>query len=202
MTNRPKVKVNYVDNERLSNELIQWVDQYHKNEAEGLPKPVIPRFIGECILKIATNLARHPNFNRYTWLEEMVGDAVENTIRYLHNFNSNAETRTGKPNAFSWMTLSMERVFYDRIESENRQIYYRNRMGSDAIGDMAAEGEFEGAGSDAAQAGVAQQMFKDMTERAGEYEKAQQIRKEKERARAKLKEREQHPSTISLLDVL
>ena len=170
---------NYVDNEKLSDAILDWVGLYNTSVEKNLPKPRIPEYIGESILLIAVNLARLPKFNRYTWLEEMVGDAVENTLKYLHNFNGGASTRIGKPNAFSWITISMERVFYDRIESENRQLYYRNKMGVetlDGLGDEVANG-------DLGSSDVAVKMANDMRDRVGSYEEHQRKRKEKERAK-------------------
>ena len=66
---------------------------------QGVKKSALPRFarpqtpeydfIGECLLKIANHLAFKytfiPSFN--TLREEMIGDALENAIQYLENFD-------------------------------------------------------------------------------------------------------------------
>lgn len=175
---KPKAN-HYVDNEKLSSELLSWVKEFKANKELGAARPKVPEYIGESILLIARNLARSPKFNRYTWIEEMIGDAIENMLLYLHNFNGDVDTRTGRPNAFSWMSFSMERVFYDRIETEKRQQYYKNAMGSNT--DWNAELESVESGS----TGVTKQVIDDMRSRAGDYEDAQKKRREKERAKNK-----------------
>lgn len=190
-------KQNYVDNERLSDDILEWVGKYNDAMTSGLPKPRIPERVGRDILLIAVNLARLPKFNRYTWLEEMVGDAVENTLKYLHNFNGGVSTRIGKPNAFSWITISMERVFYDRIESENRQLYYRNKMGVEAFDEMGSEIE----NGDLGAAETTQKISNDMRERVGSYEEQQRKRKEKERRKQDEKKQASPTGTISLSEL-
>lgn len=187
-----KSRHNYVDNEKLSKELLEWVDLYHSRVNAGLPKPRVSEYIGSCILLIATNLTKLPKFNRYTWAEDMIGDAIENTLKYLHNFNANIETRTGKPNAFSWMSLSMERVFFDRIEREKRQIYYKNRLTSDSMLHSDELKEHQ-----TVESGIANQIVTDMYNKAEEYEENQRKRKEKDRLKHK-EEKKLMQSTNSL----
>ncbi|AXF41459.1 hypothetical protein SHAb15599_00099 [Acinetobacter phage SH-Ab 15599] len=185
---------NYVDNEKLSDAIIEWVGRYNEAKAAGLKPPKPSDYIGKSILDIATNLARHPNFNRYTWKEDMIGDAVENAIKYLHNFNGGSETRTGKPNAFSWLTLSMERVFYDRIDMEKRQNYYKNRLGLDAMDSLSEELDMS---QDMQTTSNSQKITNDIRTRVGEYEENQKRRKAKEREKQEKKRGLEAPEPIS-----
>jgi len=41
-------------------------------------KPPIPRYIGECFLKIANHLSFKPNFVNYMFKEDMISDGIEN----------------------------------------------------------------------------------------------------------------------------
>jgi len=50
-------------------------------------KPPIPRYIGECFLKIANHLSFKPNFVNYMFKEDMISDGIENCVQYIHNFN-------------------------------------------------------------------------------------------------------------------
>jgi len=50
-------------------------------------KPVIPRYIGECFLKIANHLSFKPNFVNYMFKEDMISDGIENCVQYIHNFD-------------------------------------------------------------------------------------------------------------------
>ena len=72
-------------------------------------------------IKIAEGLSHRPNFVRYTYREEMVMDAVENCLRAIGNYNIEAATRTGKPNAFSYFTQICYFAFIRRITKEKKQ---------------------------------------------------------------------------------
>jgi hypothetical protein len=61
------------------------------------------------------------NFVRYTYREEMVMDAVENCLKAIENYNIEAATRTGKPNAFAYFTQISWYAFLRRIEKEKKQ---------------------------------------------------------------------------------
>ena len=50
-------------------------------------KPVIPRYIGDCFLKIANHLSFKPNFVNYMFKEDMISDGIENCVQYIHNFD-------------------------------------------------------------------------------------------------------------------
>jgi hypothetical protein len=81
----------YVDNKRFTKELGKWAKEVRKCEAEGKPTPKMPEYIGECIYAICHNLRYSKRFIRYSnnesMIHEMIGDAVENCIRYCKNFD-------------------------------------------------------------------------------------------------------------------
>ena len=47
-------------------------------------KPTIPRYVGECFLKIANHLSFKPNFVNYMFKEDMISDGIENCVQYIH----------------------------------------------------------------------------------------------------------------------
>ena len=51
----------------------------------------------------------------------MVMDAVENCLKAVENYNINAVTRTGKPNAFAYFTQIIWYAFLRRIQKEKKQ---------------------------------------------------------------------------------
>ena len=80
-------KQHYVDNKLFFAEMQKWkaeIDQ--SDEVDDLP-PMVTEYMGECFYKIATHLSYRPNFINYTYREEMIGDGIENCIRYAKNFN-------------------------------------------------------------------------------------------------------------------
>lgn len=119
---RKKTKnVHYVNNSEFSQAVVDYVKtvQLAKEKNEALP--VVPDYIAMCFLKIAENLSHKSNFIRYTYREEMVMDAVENCLRAVENYNINATTRTGKPNAFAYFTQIIWYAFLRRINKEKKQ---------------------------------------------------------------------------------
>lgn len=111
-------KVHYVNNPEFVKHLIEHKKLCRKAKKLGLDSPPPGNYIGECLLKIATNLATKSNFASYPFKDEMIGDAIENCIRYLHNFNVKTSN-----NAFAYFTQITYYAFLRRIESEKKALY-------------------------------------------------------------------------------
>jgi len=96
---------------------------YPKNTSDWEGRPRIPKYIGECLLKIATHLSYLPKFANYSSREDMIMDAVENSILYLYNFDPEfISPKTGKKkNPFAYFTQITYYAFLRRIGKENRQ---------------------------------------------------------------------------------
>ena len=117
-----KQSIHYVDNKRFSQAVVDYcteLDQARKERRNQLP--IVPNYIAECFLKIAEGLSHKDNFIRYTYREEMVMDAVENCLRAIENYNVEAATRTGNPNAFAYFTQISWYAFLRRIAKEKKQ---------------------------------------------------------------------------------
>jgi len=111
----------YVNNREFSQAVVDYVTGVKKSLAEGKDPDRIPEYIGRCFLRIAEGLSHKPNFVRYTYREEMVMDAVENCIKAIMNYNIEAATRTGSPNAFAYFTQICYYAFLRRIMKEKKQ---------------------------------------------------------------------------------
>ena len=86
-------------------------------------KPVIPRYIGECFLKIANHLSFKPNFVNYMFKEDMISDGIENCVQYIHNFNPEKSK-----NPFAYFTQIIHYAFLRRIQREKRQLEIKNKI--------------------------------------------------------------------------
>lgn len=120
-TMKPKEKPHYVNNADFSQAVVTYVSHARMCKEAGKPKPVVPNYIAECFLKISEGLSHKANFVRYTYREEMVMDAVENCLKAIENYNLEAATRSGKPNAFAYFTQITWYAFLRRIQKEKRQ---------------------------------------------------------------------------------
>ena len=118
---KPKQKPHYVNNKQFSQSVVDYVKTVKAAEAEGKDLPVVPDYIAQCFLKIAQGLSHKANFIRYTYREEMVMDAVENCLKAINNYDIEAATRTGKPNAFAYFTQITWYAFLRRIAKEKKQ---------------------------------------------------------------------------------
>ena len=117
----------YVDNEKFTEAVQEYADNYRELKVkfdklksdEKFQGPRISEYMGSCIFAIANKVAMRPNFIGYTYRDDMVGDGIENTLKYIHNFDG--KKVTGKPNAFAYATQIIWFAFLRRIESEKKQ---------------------------------------------------------------------------------
>lgn len=114
--------IHYVNNAMFSRAVVDYCTELQAAKAakkNDLPK--VSNYIAECFLKIAEGLSHKSNFIRYTYREEMVMDAVENCLRAIENYNIEAATRSGNPNAFAYFTQIAWYAFLRRIAKEKKQ---------------------------------------------------------------------------------
>ena len=150
-------KPHYVNNAEFSQSVVAYVMTVREAKDTGKPLPVVTDYIASCFLRIAEGLSHKSNFILYTYREEMVMDAVENCLKAIENYNIEAATRTGKPNAFAYFTQISWYAFLRRIAKEKKQqdikFKYLSQSGIEEF--MTVEG-------DNAQAGLVQQHFVDV----------------------------------------
>lgn len=118
---KPKEKPHYVNNRDFSNAVVDYCTTVMEAKEQGSPHPVVTNYIATCFLKIAEGLSHKANFVRYTYREEMVMDAVENCLKAIENYDIEAATRSGKPNAFAYFTQISWYAFLRRIQKEKKQ---------------------------------------------------------------------------------
>jgi len=121
MKKKAKERPHYVNNKQFSGAVVDYVNSANEARSKKEEEPIITEYIGTCFLKIAEGLSHKPNFSGYTYREEMVMDAVENCLKAIENYNIEAATRTGKPNAFAYFTQISWYAFLRRIAKEKKQ---------------------------------------------------------------------------------
>ena len=122
MTKRKRSE-HYVNNKEFLAALIKYREDKEIAEIQGKPKPPIPRYIGECFLKIANHLSFKPNFVNYMFKEDMISDGIENCVQYIHNFDPSKST-----NPFAYFTQIIHYAFLRRIQREKRQLEIKNKI--------------------------------------------------------------------------
>ena len=122
MTKRKRSE-HYVNNKEFLAALIKYREDKEIAEIQGKPKPPIPRYIGECFLKIANHLSFKPNFVNYMFKEDMISDGIENCVQYIHNFNPEKSQHP-----FAYFTQIIHYAFLRRIQREKRQLEIKNKI--------------------------------------------------------------------------
>ena len=116
-------KQHYVDNKLFFAEMQKWKSEINESdEVDHLP-PMVTEYMGECFYKIATHLSYRPNFINYTYREEMIGDGIENCIRYAKNFNPDKSK-----NPFAYFTQIIYYAFIRRITKEKKQTAIKQKI--------------------------------------------------------------------------
>jgi hypothetical protein len=127
----------YVNNKEFLTALIEYhkgVEKSYLEKYGSMPtkddrsqiwdtKPPIPRYIGECFLKIATHLSYKTNFINYLFIDDMISDGIENCVQYIHNFNPEKSQ-----NPFAYFTQIIHYAFLRRIQKEKRQLEIKNKI--------------------------------------------------------------------------
>jgi len=121
MARTKRASIHYVNNADFSQAVVDYVSQVQEAKKKQEKLPIVPDYIAQCFLRIAEGLSHKSNFIRYTYREEMVMDAVENCLKAIENYNLEAATRTGKPNAFAYFTQITWYAFLRRIAKEKKQ---------------------------------------------------------------------------------
>ena len=113
----------YVNNKEFLAALIKYREDVEIARLQDKTKPVIPRYIGECFLKIANHLSFKPNFVNYMFKEDMISDGIENCVQYIHNFNPEKSQ-----NPFAYFTQIIHYAFLRRIQKEKKQLEIKNKI--------------------------------------------------------------------------
>ena len=168
----------YVDNKRLFAEMVKYTEAYHKATAEGKQPPRVSNYIGECIYLIANKLSTIRQFVGYSYRDEMIGDGIENTLRYIHNFNPEKSN-----NPFAYFTQIIYYAFLRRIDKEKKQAYIRyksmeNSIAMNTLVDMPPE---DASHFHAVISSLNMEKLNDMADR---YETQMQAKKDRTKAKA------------------
>jgi DNA-directed RNA polymerase specialized sigma24 family protein len=106
-----------------------------------LEKPRLNKYLGECFYLLCERLSYRPNFINYSFREEMVGDAIENCLSAVDNFDPNEQ----KQNPFGYFSLIAWRAFVRRIQKEKKQTYIKHKaFQNSGLYDQLAHGDDAG----------------------------------------------------------
>ena len=183
MAKMKRASIHYVNNKEFSQSVVDYCLKIDEAKTAKQQLPIVPDYIATCFLRISEGLSHKSNFIRYTYREEMVMDAVENCLRAIENYNIEAATRTGLPNAFAYFTQISWYAFLRRIAKEKKQQEIKLRyLSQSGIEDYIVSGDLDAGSKQAIQAFV--DTLKDRIDKVKEkdtdlkiYAKEEKIRK-------------------------
>ena len=108
-------KSHYVDNEKFLEQMKKFRKMVYEAKESGKQRPRVPEYIGECIFKIASHLARKPNFANYTFKDDMISDGIENCLTAATKFDPEKSS-----NPFAYYTQIIYFAFIRRIQKEKK----------------------------------------------------------------------------------
>ena len=123
MIRNKKKNPHYVNNKEFLEAMVAFKETVKEAEDSGGERPVVPIYVADCIMKIATHLSYKPNFVNYTFREEMICDGIENCLQYIKNFNPEKSK-----NPFAYFTQIIYYAFIRRIQKEKKQTHVKHRM--------------------------------------------------------------------------
>ena len=118
MEKKKKKPVNYVNNKDFFNAIVEYRKTLEAANAAGKEIPIMPDYIGKCIMMISEKLSMKPCFSQYSFRDEMVFDGIENCILYFHDYNPDKGT-----NPFAYFTQIIYYAFLRRISKEEKIRY-------------------------------------------------------------------------------
>jgi len=118
----------YVDQFKFKEALVEYYDLCKDYNSRNLENPPIPAYLGDSIYRIASKLSHSHNFRNYSYLDDMVGEAVVHCLKKIHKFNPTLGT-----SAFSYFTSIVWYSFIGTITKEKKesQTKYRAFLSGD-----------------------------------------------------------------------
>jgi hypothetical protein len=113
----------YLDNDTFLQDLISykraveaWKAHLRKHPRSRRPKPTVPDAIALAVMALARRLAASRKFAGYTYVEDLIADAVYICIRYIDRFDPAQSS-----NPLGYFNLACRNAFLQRIDKEKKQ---------------------------------------------------------------------------------
>lgn len=119
MTKRKRQKrgdEHYVNNKEFTEAVSKYALAHKEATNKGEVPPKMSNYIGECVMKISKRVASKPNFSGYSYIDEMIYDAIEGCVYGLHKFDPEKSQ-----NAFAYASTIIHNKFIQRLNKEKDQ---------------------------------------------------------------------------------
>lgn len=113
---------NYINNKDFYAALKEYQGECRALTEQGLPTKVIPRYIGECFIKLAQNYSNKHRFRNYSYVEDMEAAAIEICMKKVMVFDAEKYS-----NPFAYFTTCVHNAFLDVMARERKQQEVRRK---------------------------------------------------------------------------
>lgn len=153
----------YVNNREFTLALDEWARECIGKDT--LDRPVMPRYVAECVMKMAHRLSLTPRFRSYMYREDMVGNAILAAVKYAHKFDGDRFD-----NGFAYVTQILFSHMVMTIQKEKKAYKTNLELISQAQLQAFDDDELQNEANDHARA-IADQKLGDISEPAMPGEK-------------------------------
>lgn len=120
----------YIDHVRFTALTEEYAKAYREALAAGKTGKDLPRMseeLGKGIKDICENMAKRPNYSNYSYLDEMIGDAIINATKYLWKYDA-AKIKTSQTGAFNFVSFMCAQCFGSRIMQERKETQKKQKF--------------------------------------------------------------------------
>lgn len=134
------MSTNYIEKDVFFDMIKEYQRRCKQAEEENKPRPQIPDDLGAVFLRVAQGIAMRPNWRDYTYVDEMVNDALEACCKAVRSFDTSNE----KKNPFGYFSRTVWNAFLQRLKKEKRQTYVKFKSHEQfVIESSLAEGDYD-----------------------------------------------------------
>tara|TARA_B100002019_G_scaffold249959_1_gene229575 strand:+ start:1619 stop:2218 length:600 start_codon:yes stop_codon:yes gene_type:complete len=113
----------YVNNHEFTLALDEYAQDCKKALAKGKERPVMSRYLGECVYKMANRLSLTPRFKGYMYRDEMVQNAILGAMKYMYRFDGERFD-----NGFAYVTQILFSHMIQTIKNEKKKYELNLRL--------------------------------------------------------------------------
>ena len=106
----------YVNNKEFTLELDKYARECKIANETGREKPVMNRYLADCIIKMSFRLSLTPRFQGYAFREEMVQNGILAAVKYAHRFDGDRFD-----NGFAYITQILFSHMVITIKNEKKK---------------------------------------------------------------------------------
>lgn len=147
---------NYVNNKEFTAELDKYGRECRAAIAAGEKRPVMSRYLGECVIKMSNRLASTPRFYGYTYKDEMIQNGILGAMKYMHRFDGDRFD-----NGFAYVTQILFSHMIVTIKNEKKKYETNLKLIQNAEASVIGNSEFTEVANDHARA-IADQKLGDL----------------------------------------